>query len=388
MNYLGDPTQNNWAFASSSSLHPSHPSSAGGSPNPSGDPTQSGWPVAPPHPSPGAESSFRQLDKSPSSMLSAVPMYYDPEEVPSQSGVDYAQWVQANYPEQYGYLDGSQTSPMGSLGYGQAGGQAQHQVPNVPNPQMPTPPMQNHYQFVQSPYSAAASNQPDTFHDPTTSNVAARVSHPPMGYPARQQGQRQAVTSISGYAQSQNQPQFASTSYIQQPAQSTYAQDAQGNYVQVQQTYFSSNQADTSSTLMAPSQGEFTFSYPNNSSETLPVSAGSTTSYTPSSEHVNLSVSPRSWMGADDGLQPGVPHATPPAATAGPSRAPPPSKQDRPNSPKRAKNNKRVRPNPPDEVESGTDDDESQPAVPPLRGPEANPTRLCVIYIFSRTIRP
>lgn len=355
-----------------------------------GNPAQSNWSLAPPRSSPGTDTSFQQLQKSPSSMLSAVPMYYDPEQVPSQSGVEYAQWVQANYPEQYAYLDGSQSSPMGNVDYGQPSGQAQQQVTdlsNVVNSSMSTPPMQNHYQFVQSPYSAAATNQTDAFQEPvqgSSSIIPPRISHPPTGYTSRQQGR--PVTLVPGYQHPQSQPHFAPPPFTQQPMQQTYPQNPQGNYVQVPQSYFPSNPPDASSTLMA-SNRDFTFSFPNASAEALPISAGSNSSYTPSSEPVPLSVSPRSWMGTDDGQPPSASHATTSAAPAGPSHTLSPTRQTRPDSPGKAKNNKRARRSAPGEVESGTDDDDSQSAVPPLRGPDTNPTRLCVICSLSCSIR-
>lgn len=322
--------------------------------------------------------------------------FYDPDQVaiPDESG-DYQQWVQ-NYYAQNGQFVAlqpeAQPAAMSQMTY-DAPVHVQHppaipaSIPaSIPSSNgMQQPQMQNQYHFVQSQYMAPQHQRPNPMFNqvypqgrpvdrPTA--IPPRISRPmarqsnvvPTGYVAASHHQpvpQQAAISMS-YQQPQHQGQY------RQPSQ----QDSVPS-VSYYQTMPPSELVAAPDARTSPQNQEFTFQYQTGTDPRHTPASGA--SFTPNSDtHPLPSASPASWTGTDESTgQTFVAQQT--TGQNGPSSPPPSRRATLPSGKSRGKKRARIVPTA-DDPDSGSDDEDGQGhssmAVPPLRGPDTNASRL------------
>ncbi|KAI0683839.1 hypothetical protein BC835DRAFT_699107 [Cytidiella melzeri] len=279
--------------------------------------------------------------------------YYDPDQaiVPDETE-QYQQWVQNYYAQAqsqapYAQPEGMPIADMSQLPYETPA----HTVgsSSMP-PQEHPPPMQNQYNFVQSQYMVPSHQNTNLtgFHQqlpssrsldrgaPVPPSISRQVSHPNT---VNRNSFR--TTLPMGYQQRQPQTQYPASYFPPQPNASDGTRDQ-----------------------------EFAFSFqPPSVERTTPASVEG---YTSNSETRPLSepnASQSSWGGADQSAQYNAYVSTGPAPSTSPSA--------RRDTPGKRKNNKRQRLTTSVEPTSESEDEDGpQPAVPPLRGPDMNATRL------------
>lgn len=327
--------------------------------------------------------------------------FYDPDQVavPEETG-DYQQWVQSYYAQaqaqahdqqQFGMQQGSQQPEMSHLSYETPSHVQQHH-PSMSAPShggMQQQRISNQYNFVPSQYMPQQQHQQPmnaVYNQgyPQGRSVNRTTAIPPQ---ISRQVRRPANVATTGFpAQSRHQqpPQQAAMqmAYQQTPHQQQYPQAApQQESMEAASYYQNMAPSDLPSIPDTPRNQSFNFYHPSSADARL--TPGSSASFTPNSETNPLppSASPSSWASTDDGASQPTPVAHISATTSTQS-APtsPPVRRNAATSGK-GRNKKRSRPNPVGDTESGSDEEDepsASMAVPPLRGPDSNPARLCV----------
>jgi hypothetical protein len=297
-------------------------------------------------------------DLPPSSMN--VPIsYYDPGQTAAvypNENEPYQQWVQIYYAqsqaqEQYGHPVVIPSTDISQSSYSHPVGSSSHEHP---------PAVQNRYIFVEPQYTPAPhqrSNGPAFVHQfasPRTVDRGAAV--PPR------------ISRQVSHSNNMNRNSFRSSSesmismgYPQAQTQRQY-QDASSSV-----SYFPT----ISNVSEIPGAHDYTFSFQGPSIERA--TPASVDTYTPNSETDPLpgqNISPSSWPGNDES----APQHNYVASSTAVDISPQTSRRD---APTKRKNAKRPRRDTSVEPLSGSEDEGGpQPAVPPLRGPDANPARL------------
>lgn len=319
---------------------------------------------------------------SPNTMI--TPYYYEAEQAGPQDSGDYQQWVddyrlQMQYAAAYG---AEQTSP----GIMQLPYQDPQHAP-VAAPAMAAsgalpPQMVGPYQFVQSSYMAPQHPQANPpfepgYHFVDRSHPTARGQRPAHPTHSVRQSQHTAAPPR------QPMPNSSTSAMYQPPLHQDYSHLHQQ---QLHQQYPSVHQDNTTGMLQAHPpvmepmsdlpRNEFTFTYAPHTTDTLITTSSS--NITPSSENAGLPSTPSSRPNTSD-RQPQVPPSASTSSGAAsiasvlkPARQPPSAAQPQ------AKALKRRKPNPVNDPESGSEDDDmpAGTAVPPLRGYDGNATRL------------
>lgn len=344
------------------------------------------------HPSPhdqSPNSSHVPLSEQPSSSTSnpmLTPYYYEPDQAQSvaQDTGDYQQWVE-NYNTEMHYPyppEHQQAQNMLQMSYAEPHPPPQPSMPaSMANTSAMQPPMQNQYRFAAPYMTPAHPPQQDTYaqnysqarfepqRSPQDPRQAGRT-HPQQHYlpPAVQQSIPDQAALHAAYQQ-QISPQYIS---MHDPGMAG-----------MQLPYSQHPTSLPNSANSHASLGQnFTFEYGMPSAGSVPGAGGD--SFTPSSQHSGLPSTPSSRDTSDD--------RPPPQATTSNASAPQPPRQPliapRPEpqvpqapAPVRKPTKKRARRNV--EEESGSEDEDYGAAVPPLKGPDWNASRLCVFYIIS-----
>lgn len=339
------------------------------------------------------------LPEQPSSTSSnpmLTPYYYEPEQSQAvhQGAGDYQHWVESyNAQMHYGYPPEHQQSP-GMLQIPYTESHAPH--PSVPasivNPGAMQQPLQNQYQFAHY-MTPAAQPQRDAyaqgyaqtrFVDPTQRNPQ-NSQQPHHTSNARQPRYMPSVAPSSMQEQATSLP-----AVYQQPMHHQFASMHDPGMTGVQLQYSQQSPLSAAADGHGLTAAGFTFEYPAPPAEILPSAANS--SYTPSSQHSGLPSTPSSRPDTSDDRAPQQ-ATTSNAAAAQQQRQPAPiaPRLEPPSfrAPTKTLGKKRARRNPPGDYDSGSEDDyyPTGTAVPPLKGPDGNATRLCVFFILPHDYR-
>ncbi|KAI0338737.1 hypothetical protein BDW22DRAFT_1362439 [Trametopsis cervina] len=311
--------------------------------------------------------------------------FYDPEQVigPEENG-QYQQWLQNYYPP------AEPSAPYAHLTNGLPNGQMSQLPYESMGPSISHPQMQNQYNFAPSQYTAQQQHQR---HQPTAYNqgypVARSVDRTgTVGPPPRisRPVSHSQVNNVNQANFRQPHPHMGYQQQQQQPTQTRYPPPQQDGAASV--SYFPPTNAPD-----VHRGQDFTFTYGQSvEPRHTPVSAGS---YTPNSDTnplppSNSNTSPSSWGGGggqeDGGAQFNayVPPSTATSSGTAPgtgqnTNASPGGRREVPTG--KGRNKKRPRTDPSVNADLGSDSEDNdgpQSAVAPLRGPDTNPTRLCV----------
>ncbi|GJE99679.1 fungal-specific transcription factor domain-containing protein [Phanerochaete sordida] len=308
-----------------------------------------------------------------------TPYYYEPDQAQSvaQDSGGYQQWVESyNTQMHYPYpSEHQQAQPMLQMPYAESHPPPQpSSMPASMNTSAMQQPMQNQYRFA-APYMTPA-------HLPQQDSYAQDYSQARFEPQRSPQDPRQAGRSHSQqhYLQpvvQQSIPDQAALHAAYQPQISPQYASLHDPSMAGMQLPYSQQPASlpNSASSHAPLGQDFTFEYGIPSAGTVPGAGGD--SFTPSSQHSGLPSTPSSRDTSDD--------RPPPQATTSNASAPHPPRQPliapRPEpqvsqapAPVRKPTKKRARKNV--EEESGSEDEYYGAAVPPLKGPDGNASRL------------